>query len=126
MRGEDSLVVEDIKHIAQYIQKDSFWVAQVAQVDITPQHTYEMIPVLGNQVIRLGNAENLDGKFKRLFTFYKKVWSKAGFERYEAIDVQYEGQVVGVRRGEIVPGADSVMAMQQYATGLANMRGIVK
>jgi cell division protein FtsQ len=126
MTGADSVLVEDVKHIAQFIQQDSFWSAQVAQVDITPQHTYEIIPVLGNQVIKLGNADNLERKFKRLFAFYKQVWSKAGFEKYETIDVQFEGQVVAVRRGEAVPVADSAAAVQQYATGVANLRGVVR
>ncbi len=122
----DSLVMQDVKHIAQYIQQDSFWMAQVAQIDITPQHTYEMIPVLGSQVIKLGTAENLDRKFKRLFAFYKQVWSKTGFEKYTAIDVQYEGQVVAVKRGVVIPSSDSVMAMQQYAAGLANSNGLAR
>ena len=33
----DSLVLNDVKQIAQYIQQDSFLMAQVAQIDITPQ-----------------------------------------------------------------------------------------
>lgn len=126
LAGTDSLALQDVKHIAQYIQQDSFWMAQVAQVDITPQHTYEMIPVLGDQVITLGNADNLDRKFKRLMAFYKQVWSKAGFEKYSAVDVQFEGQVVAVKRGVIIPSSDSIAAMQQYANGLANMKGMAK
>jgi len=126
MNADDSMVVKDVRAIAEFIQQDSFWIAQVAQIDITPQHTYEMIPVLGNQVIRLGNADDIAGKFKRLFAFYKQVWSKAGFEKYAVVDVQYEGEVVAVRRGEEAPAADSAAAMQQYATGFANMSGVVR
>ena len=37
--------------------------AQVAQVDITSQRTYEIVPLVGNQLIKIGNAENLDEKF---------------------------------------------------------------
>ena len=126
LAGTDSAALQDVKHMAQFIQQDSFWMAQVAQVDITPQHTYEMLPVLGDQVIRLGDAQNLDRKFKRLFTFYKQVWSKSGFEKYSTVDVQFEGQVVAVKRGVIIPSSDSVLAMQQYANGLANMKGVEK
>ncbi|HWB26111.1 MAG TPA: hypothetical protein VG738_11555 [Chitinophagaceae bacterium] len=125
MTGEDSAAAQDVRKIAKYIQNDSFWMAQVAQVDITPQHTYEMIPVLGNQVIRLGNADDIDGKFKRLLAFYKQVWNKTGFEKYSVIDVQYQGQVVAVRKGEAVPAADSTAAMQQF-TGGAVLHSIVK
>jgi len=126
LTGADSAALQGVKHIAQFIQQDSFWMAQVAQIDITPQHTYEMIPVLGDQVIRLGDADNLSAKFGRLMSFYKQVWSKTGFEKYSAIDVQYEGQVVAVKRGMVVAAPDSAMAMQQYANGLANQKGVVK
>jgi cell division protein FtsQ len=113
LSGPDSAVLNDLKSIAQYIQKDSFWMAQVAQVDITDHGTYEVIPVLGNQVIELGNAEDLDEKFSKLHAFYQQVWSKMGFEKYEKIDVQYHNQVVATRRGAPKPFADSLMAMQQ-------------
>jgi len=98
IKGADSAVLRDVKRIAQYIQRDSFWAAQVSQVEITPQHTYEVVPVLGNQVINLGTAEGLETKFTKLFAFYKQVWSKAGFEKYKRIDVQYEGMIVAVKR----------------------------
>ncbi len=109
----DSLLLQDVKKIAQYIQQDSFLLAQTAQVDITPQHTFEIIPVLGNQLIRIGDAENLDEKFAKLLAFYKQVWGKTGFEKYEVIDVQYKDQVVATKRGAAKPGMDTAKAMQQ-------------
>lgn len=109
----DSLVLEDVKHIARYISLDSFWMQQISQVDITPKRTYEMIPVVGNQVIVLGTAEDLDKKLDRLYSFYKQVWAKTGVDKYETIDVQYEGQVVAVKKGTGKQYMDSVRAMQQ-------------
>jgi len=110
----DSLVLDDVKRIASYINADSFINAQTAQVNITPQRTYEITPVVGNQVVRIGDADNLNEKFGKLVAFYKQVFSKAGFEKYSIIDVQYEGQVVGVRKGEgyTIP-ADTAKAMKQ-------------
>src|SRR3954454_2471218 len=79
----DSLVLRDVKRVAQYINADSFLTAQVGQIDITSQGTYEIIPVLGDQLIRIGDAEGLDEKFRKLKSFYKQVWAKTGFEKYE-------------------------------------------
>lgn len=124
LTGDDSIAVLDVRRMAQYIQQDSFWLAQVGQVDITPQHTYEIIPVLGNQVIKIGNAENLDRKFKRLLAFYKQVWSKAGFEKYETVDVQFEGQVVAAKRGYVAPVSDSTTAMQRFMAGNTSLTGV--
>ena len=111
----DSLVLNDIKTITQYINADSFLNAQTAQINITSQRTYEITPVVGDQVIRIGNADNLDEKFSKLLAFYKQIFKKVGFERYSIIDVQYEGQVVAVRRGERRTVSDTTNAMRQLA-----------
>ena len=129
MKGTDSSVLQDVKSIAQYVQQDTFWAAQVAQVDITPQHTYEVIPVLGDQVINLGNATDLNTKFRKLFAFYKQVWSKTGFEKYSRVDAQYDGQVVAVKRGMELPTTDSLPKLTGAATtgsvGMDTMRAVV-
>lgn len=126
LSAPDSAVLQDVKQIAQYIQKDSFWMEQVAQIDITPQRTYELIPVLGNQVVMLGDATDLDKKFDRLFSFYKQVWAKAGFEKYESIDVRYKGQVVAIRKGTGKQWADSSKAMQVLNNSIARMNAAMK
>jgi cell division protein FtsQ len=76
-------------------------------------------------VIELGNAEDLDDKLNRLFSFYKQVWAKTGFEKYEKIDVQYAGQVVAIRRGEGKPVVDSALAMQQLNNSIVMAGGIL-
>jgi len=111
----DSLVLNDVKRIAQYINGDSFLTEQTAQINITQHGTYELTPVVGNQIIRIGNADSLDEKFTKLLAFYKQVWSKAGFEKYSVIDVQYHGQVVAIRRGAGRTIADTATAMIRLA-----------
>ena len=108
---EDSILLNDIKMTAQLINADSFWTAQVAQIDVKPSETdqsweFEMIPVVGNQVIKLGDGQNIFQKFNRLFIFYKEVLSRTGFNKYKTIDVRYAGQVVGGRSEN--PKVDSV------------------
>jgi cell division protein FtsQ len=125
LSGPDSAVLKDIKLLARAIDGNPFWIELVSQVDITPQRTYQLIPQLGNQVIELGNAEDLDDKLNRLFSFYKQVWAKTGFEKYEKIDVQYAGQVVAIRRGEGKPVVDSALAMQQLNNSIVMAGGIL-
>ncbi|MEP6845463.1 MAG: hypothetical protein ABI861_05645 [Panacibacter sp.] len=121
----DSLVMDDVKHIALYIQQDSFLMAQVARIDITTQRTYEIIPVLGDQLIKIGDADNLEEKFEKLKSFYKQVWAKAGFEKYETIDVQYSGQVVAVRRGSGKVYMDTAEAVRQFANTMKEMQAVM-
>jgi len=95
----DSNLLNDVKNISSYILRDPFWMAQIDQVDITPERTFEMVPKVGNQIIVFGNANNYEEKFNNLLTFYKQVASKVGWNKYSKIDVQYKGQVVAVKRG---------------------------
>lgn len=94
LRVKDSVLLVNVKGIANYIFKNPFWQSQVAQIDITPEGTFEMIPVVGNHIVKLGDGENISNKFRRLMVFYKQVLSKTGFDKYKIIDVQYAGQVV--------------------------------
>ncbi len=108
----DSILLSGIVKLGQFISADSFWMAQVAQVDITPQAGFEIIPVIGDHVIAFGNAEDIKAKFKRLYTFYQKAWLQNGINTYEKLDVQYNNQVVAVKRGTAKAMVDSAKAMQ--------------
>lgn len=93
----DSVLLHQVRDAAGFILNDPFWMSQVAQMDITPERNFEMIPVVGNHTVILGDGKNIERKFHRLFVFYKNVLSKTGFDKYKAINVQYAGQVVGIK-----------------------------
>ena len=95
----DSILMAQIKTAAIFIDNHPFWKVQVSQVDITDDRQFEMIPVIGNHVVLLGDGENLEKKFHRLFVYYKQVAGKKGFDTYESLNVQFDGQVIGTRKG---------------------------
>jgi cell division protein FtsQ len=97
---KDSALLNHVKRVAQFIRNDSFWALQASAFDITPEQNFEMVPVIGNHFVRIGDAENLEQKFHRLFLFYNTVLSKTGFDKYKVIDAQYDGQIVALRKGE--------------------------
>jgi cell division protein FtsQ len=107
LASKDSALLQLVKTLAMFIEADSFWNAQVAQIDITPDRTFEMVPTIGNHIVALGSGDDIEKKFDRLMTFYKQVWTKVGLERYSRIDVQYDGQVVGTRKGEALAAIDT-------------------
>lgn len=93
----DSVLLKDIVKIGAFVLADSFWMAQVAQIDIEPGRRYELIPIVGDHVVAIGNAEDLDAKFNRLYTFYKQAWLQKGIHYYERLNVQFDKQVVAVK-----------------------------
>lgn len=118
LSGRDSAMLKDVKTIAQYIYADPFWNAQVGQIDITPGGKIELVPVIGNHIIRLGDAQKIDEKLDNLLVFYRQVMSRAGFDKYKVLDLQFEGQVVAVHKGAASP-VDSIQ-LQQSIRDLLN------
>jgi len=97
----DSLLMKDVIKIGKLIHADSFWSAQIAQINILPNATFELIPVIGNHIVTFGNADDIEKKFSRLFTFYKSAWLQNGFNKYEKLNVEFNNQIVATKRGAI-------------------------
>ena len=120
--AKDSLLFTDVKNIATYIKNDPFWMSQVAQVNVTADRNFELSPVVGNHLIKLGNGKDIEKKFNRLMIFYKQVLAQKGFDSYSTIDVQYTGQVVGTKRGSEKSKVDTVMLKRRVNEMLKQMQ----
>lgn len=94
----DSLLMQEVLELTDFITSDSFWVAQVAQVHINSKGEFEMWTVLGDETILLGGTANLQNKLSNLFTFYKQAWLKGGWNQYQELDLRFKNQVVARRR----------------------------
>ncbi len=101
LKKADSALLHQVKEVVQTVSTDPFWNAQVGQIDITADKKFELIPVVGSHVIKLGSGIDVKGKLARLMVFYQQVLPKAGLAKYSALDVQYQGQVVAVKRGPV-------------------------
>jgi cell division protein FtsQ len=110
-QGQDSLLTTAIRQLSTFIRNDPFWTAQIAQIDITPQRTFELEPEIGNHRVVFGDGNDIGQKFHRLFLFYKEVLSRTGFDKYERIDVSYAGQVVATKKGSGQNRYDSLQGM---------------
>jgi len=95
LSAKDSILLSDVRKIASFVLSDSFWMAQTEQIDITEDRNFEMIPTIGNHIVKLGKGNDIDKKFGRLLIFYQQVLSKTSFNKYNTVDVQYTGQVIG-------------------------------
>lgn len=104
-RQRDSLLLHHINATAMFISQHPFWRSQVAHVELVRRHEkgdweFDMVPVVGNHVVRLGTGQDIDKKLDRLFVFYREVLSRTGFEKYKTIDVRFAGQVVAENNGK--------------------------
>ncbi len=95
--GTDSLgnaLKAQIVEVVKRIDRDSFWAAQVSQLVMNDDRQFELVPVLGNQRILIGDTSRIDEKFENLYAFYKKVLNRVGWDKYEVLDARFAGQVV--------------------------------
>src|SRR6185312_2721298 len=112
LKRSDSVLLDGIKTVSEYINARPFWMAQIDQIDITPAGGFELTPKLGNQLIRFGSADNCEEKFNKLIAFYEQVQTKIGWNKYSVVDVRFKNQVVGVNRNQAEIKADSLRSIQ--------------
>jgi cell division protein FtsQ len=110
LSAPDSLLFKGVVDLGRSITYDSFWRAQIAQIYITPQATFELIPVIGDQAIAFGDASDIDSKLNNLYAFYKEAWVQHGINAYEKLDVRFKNQVVATKRGAAIVQSDSTKA----------------
>ncbi len=94
----NSNMLKTCASIAQYVHKSTFWVSAVEQIFVTSDSVPIIITKLGDTKIIFGDADNLENKFNRLFTFYKQALPKKGWDKYSSIDVSYKNQIVAKKR----------------------------
>ena len=76
------------------IHEDTFWNAQIAQIDLDAKARATLFAQVGDERIEFGKPDDLDVKFRKLKIFYKEILPRVGWNRYDRINVEYEGQVV--------------------------------
>lgn len=89
-----SIEGKQLMEMLRLIREDEFWRAQIAQLDIDNHVRVSMFPQVGGQLIEFGKPENLELKFKKLRIFYKEILPQQGWNAYERVNLEYEGQII--------------------------------
>jgi len=76
------------------IREDEFWNAQVAQLDIDSKMRITVYPQVGDERIEFGRPDNVETKLKKLMIFYKEILPRMGWNKYDRVNLEYEGQIV--------------------------------
>lgn len=94
----DRKLVQQMRDMSLYLLHSPFWMAQVSQIDITPARQFEIVPTIGDHIVELGDANDLDAKFNRLYLFYREVLATSGMNKYQRIKIQFDNQIVAVKK----------------------------
>lgn len=76
--------------------QDDFLHKFIEQIHVNSDRDIELIPKVGSQYIILGDAQNLDKKFKDIKTIYKDGLPSIGWSKYKAINVKFDGVRFGI------------------------------
>ncbi len=122
LKGKDSMLMKELKDISVFLLQDSFWMAQIDQVDISPAREFEMVPKVGNHTVIFGNGEEIGTKFRKLYIFYDEVLNRSGWNKYSAVNLSYHNQVVATRKDMKSIRADTLLARQWVRQMIKNTR----
>ena len=89
---------DELLSVVRAIDRSEFWKAQVEQINVTKDGQIELVPRVGDHLLILGTADDVEGKLERLMNFYEKGLDNVGWNKYRSISVAYEGQVVCKKR----------------------------
>ncbi len=92
----------DLIDLVNKINKDQLLKASIGQVEVNENGEMTLFLNLTNHPVLLGKSDNLDEKLSRLKIFTKEIWCKVGWDTYDKIDVRWDRQVIGWRKGEAV------------------------
>lgn len=94
--------------LAKDIMSNDLWKNLIVQINVTPDKGIELVPRIGNHIIYIGQlpgakekdarekmiADYITTKMDRLVKFYKYGLSKAGWNRYSYINVEFDNQII--------------------------------
>jgi len=96
--SEKRNIMRELYALANYINSDKFWKAQIQQIYVNEDGDFELIPLVGAHVIVFGAFDKPDMKFSKLELFYRNGLSVMGWNTYDVINLKYEGQIVSRKR----------------------------
>ena len=94
----DEIAKANLLKMADFVNKNEFWRALIEQVLIQPNGELLLIPQVGDYLIEFGKPEDFVLKFRNLKAVYQQGFKNLGWNKYKAISVKYQNQVVCTKK----------------------------
>ena len=102
-----------ITPVSRFLAANEFWRNQVEQINILPNGDMEIVPRVGNHVVKFGKLPQyskkekreaeidsfLTRKFQRLEKFYIYGLNKIGWNKYKYINMEFDNQIICKKNG---------------------------
>lgn len=80
--------------IGNMLMADKFWQSQIEQINVLADGSMEIVPRVGEHIIYLGRPTGIEQKLKRLEKFYRYGLSRAGWNKYSYISLEFDNQII--------------------------------
>ncbi len=80
--------------LVEYINADEFWNSLIEQLWINGKGEFELVPRVGDHIVKFGKSDNSEWKLNVLRVFYNEAMPVAGWDKYDEIDMRFNGQLV--------------------------------
>ena len=87
-----------LANVGNYLIQNKMWRSQAEQLNVLADGSIEMIPRVGEHIIYLGQPTDIARKLDRLEKFYKYGLSKAGWNKYSYISLEFDNQIICKKR----------------------------
>jgi len=87
-----------LANVGNYLIKNKMWRSQAEQLNVLADGSIEMVPRVGEHIIYLGQPTDIARKLDRLEKFYKYGLSKAGWNKYSYISLEFDNQIICKKR----------------------------
>ncbi len=94
----DEIIKKSLLELANVINKDDFWRAQIEQAFILPNGELLLMPQVGDYLIEFGTPEDSELKLNGLKAVYQQAFKNMGWNKYRTISVKYRNQVVCTKK----------------------------
>ena len=86
---------EEMYDFICWLTSNTFWNAQIEQVNVNSQMEIELTPRVGSGKILIGKlSDDYQTRMKRLYRLYEDGFQKNGWKEYKEIDLRYDKQIV--------------------------------
>ncbi len=94
LSGKDSAWVRNMTDLATYINRNSFWNAQIQQLYFDKNSDIILFPRVGGFKIIFGGFDDIAEKFMKLEAFYDEIAPAEGWKKYHTINLKYKNQII--------------------------------
>ena len=94
----DPEIQKSLLKMADYVNKNDFWRAQIEQVYVQANGELLLLPQVGDYLIEFGTPDDFVVKFRNLKAVYQQGFKNLGWNKYRTISVKYRNQVVCTKK----------------------------